>query len=60
MDALRERERLADYLQALGEAADALDRARRQIPDPGLDHAIDRLRQQTAQYAARLLALDDG
>jgi hypothetical protein len=59
MDALSERERLVDHLKALSDAAEALDRARRQFPDPGLDHAIDRLSRQTAQFAARLLALDD-
>jgi hypothetical protein len=51
--------RLQAYLQALDAAVDALDRARRLFPDPGLDHALERLRLQSGLYAQRLLALDD-
>jgi hypothetical protein len=47
--------RLVAYLEALEAAAEAIDRARRLFPDPGLDHAFDRLRRQSAQYAQRLL-----
>lgn len=54
MDVRREHDRLVEYLLALGEAAEALERARRQFPDPGLDHAIERLRLQSNQFAARL------
>lgn len=50
--------RLAAYLEALETAAVAIDRARRLFPDPGLDHAFDRLRLQSAQYAQKLLLLE--
>jgi hypothetical protein len=50
--------RLIDYLEALQTAAEALDRARRLFPDPGLDHAFERLRMQSAQYAQRLTMLE--
>jgi hypothetical protein len=50
--------RLIDYLAALEEAAGAIDRARRLFPDPGLDHAFERLRLQSAQYAQRLMMLE--
>jgi anti-sigma-K factor RskA len=47
------------FVIALGEAAEALDRARRIEPDPGLDHAVERLRLMIGQWAARLDALID-
>jgi hypothetical protein len=50
--------RLIAYLEALETAATAIDRARRLFPDPGLDHAFDRLRLQSAQYAQKLLLLE--
>lgn len=50
--------RLIDYLEALQTAAEAIDRARRLFPDPGLDHAFERLRLQSAQYAQRLMMLE--
>jgi hypothetical protein len=50
--------RLVDYLEALETAAIAIDRARRLFPDPGLDHAFERLRLQSAQYAQRLMMLE--
>lgn len=50
--------RLIDYLEALETAAEAIDRARRLFPDPGLDHAFERLRLQSAQYAQRLMMLE--
>lgn len=37
-------EQLHFYLSALDNAAHAIEQARRIKPDPGLDHAIDRLR----------------
>lgn len=37
-------EELHCYLSALDNAAHAIEQARRLRPDPGLDHAIDRLR----------------
>ncbi|MBK9657881.1 MAG: hypothetical protein IPO66_21680 [Rhodanobacteraceae bacterium] len=37
-------EQLHFYLSALDSAAHAIEQARRVRPDPGLDHAIDRLR----------------
>jgi len=37
-------EQLHVYLSALDSAAHAIEQARRIRPDPGLDHAIDRLR----------------
>jgi hypothetical protein len=52
--------RLAAYLEALESAAEAIDRARRLFPDPGLDHAMERLRVQSAQYAQRLLMVETG
>ncbi len=52
--------RLIAYLEALETAAGAIDRARRLFPDPGLDHAVDRLRVQSAQYALRLLMIEPG
>ena len=52
--------RLVAYLEALEAAAEAIDRARRLFPDPGLDHVMERLRLQSAQYAQRLLMLDAG
>jgi hypothetical protein len=52
--------RLAAYLEALESAAGAIDRARRLFPDPGLDHAMERLRVQSAQYAQRLLMVETG
>lgn len=50
--------RLIAYLEALETAAEAIDRARRLFPDPGLDHAFERLRVQSAQYAQRLMMLE--
>ncbi len=35
---------LQTYLDALNSAMESIDRARKLMPDPGLDHAIDRLR----------------
>lgn len=54
-----ERARAEAFLVALCEAAEALDRARRIEPDPGLDHAVERLRLMIGQWAARLDALID-
>jgi phosphatidylserine/phosphatidylglycerophosphate/cardiolipin synthase-like enzyme len=45
---------LQSYLEALNSAMESIDLARRLIPDPGLDHAIDRLRFLLLQ-GARLL-----
>lgn len=42
-------ETMHSYLSALDEAARAIDLARRLRPDPGLDHAIDRLRAMLMQ-----------
>jgi hypothetical protein len=50
--------RLIAYIETLETAATAIDRARRLFPDPGLDHAFDRLRLQSAQYAQKLLLLE--
>ena len=52
--------RIVAYLEALEAAAEAIDRARRLFPDPGLDHAMERLRLQSAQYAQRLLMMEPG
>lgn len=52
--------RLIAYLEALETAAGAIDTARRLFPDPGLDHAVERLRVQSAQYAQRLLMMEPG
>ncbi len=54
-----ERRHVEALLRALSEAADALDRARRLEPDPGLDHAVERLRLMIGQCAARLDGLLD-
>lgn len=54
-----ERARAEALIHALGEAAEALDRARRIERDPGLDHAVERLRLMIGQWAARLDALLD-
>lgn len=40
----RELERLHRYLEALDQAGTAIETARRLRPQPGLDHAIERLR----------------
>lgn len=45
---------LQTYLEALNSAMESIDRARQLMPDPGLDHAIDRLRFLLLQ-AVRLL-----
>lgn len=52
-----ERARAEALIHALGEAAEALDRARRIERDPGLDHAVERLRLMIGQWAVRLDAL---
>ena len=49
---------LAAYVAALERAADAIAEARRIQPDPGFDHALDRLRAMACQATARLLLLD--
>lgn len=54
-----ERVTLAAYVAALERAADAIAEARRVQPDPGLDHAMERLRAMAGQATARLLLLDD-
>ncbi|MBL8246218.1 MAG: hypothetical protein JNL89_18620, partial [Rhodanobacteraceae bacterium] len=46
------------YLSALDNAAHAIEQARRIRPDPGLDHAIDRLRM-LLQDASRELYRDE-
>ncbi len=46
------------YLSALDSAAHAIEQARRIRPDPGLDHAIERLRMLLLD-ASRELDLDD-
>jgi hypothetical protein len=56
---IEQRTSLIAYLEALEQAAEAIDRARRIHPDPGLDHAAERLRLQSRQYAQRLLLEDD-
>jgi hypothetical protein len=52
-------ERLYSYLSALEAAAHAIEQARRIRPDPGLDHAIDRLRFMLLEGARELASLDD-
>lgn len=54
-----ERARAEAFILALGDAAEALDRARRIERDPGLDHAVERLRLMIGQWAVRLDALID-
>lgn len=51
--------RMQVLLADLQVAAEALDRARRIEPDPGLDHAVERLRLMIGQRALRLDALTD-
>jgi hypothetical protein len=46
-------------LSALEGAAHAIEQARRIRPDPGLDHAIDRLRFMLFEGARELASLDD-
>jgi hypothetical protein len=52
-------ELLHTYLSALEGAAHAIEQARRIRPDPGLDHAIDRLRFMLFEGARELASLDD-
>jgi hypothetical protein len=54
-----ERARAEAFILALGDAAEALDRARRIERDPGLDHAVERLLLMIGQWAVRLDALID-
>ena len=51
-------ENFHSYLSALDNAAHAIELARRIRPDPGLDHAIDRLRVLLLD-ASRELYRDD-
>jgi hypothetical protein len=50
---------LAAYVDALQRAAEAIAEARRFQPDPGFDHAIERLRAMAGQATARLLLVVD-
>jgi hypothetical protein len=52
-------EQLHTYLAAIEGAAHAIEQARRIRPDPGLDHAMDRLRHMLFEGARELAAHDD-
>lgn len=52
-------ETLHTYLSALEGAAHAIEQARRIRPDPGLDHAMDRLRHMLFEGSRELAGLDD-
>lgn len=52
-------ETLHTYLSALESAAHAIEQARSIRPDPGLDHAMDRLRHMLFEGARELAGLDD-
>lgn len=53
------RDDLITCIQALQDAAEAVNRARRAIPDLNLDHASERLRAMIAQHGQRLFRLDE-
>lgn len=47
-------QRVEEYLAALDEAGQAMDRARRIVPDHGLDHGVVRLRAMLLEGVAEL------
>lgn len=51
-------QRWRDYLDALDRAGQALDLARRLVPDHGLDHGVDRVRALLCAGAAELDAME--
>lgn len=55
-----EPEHLHFYLSALDSAAHAIGQARRIKPDPGLDHALERLRRLLVEGSLELQQAESG